>query len=73
MMKIDAFGRHLEVMSENGGWRVFDLGTEGKRRPARDIVIPDFVQKDELLGYLDDLLHEYASPDSPEIRILEQD
>jgi hypothetical protein len=40
---------------------VFDLGAEGKRRPA-NLQIPSALTADELAQYLGDLLHENASP-----------
>lgn len=57
----NAFGRLLAVVRSNDRWAVFDLGTEGKRRPA-NLQIPSALAADELAQYLGDLLHENASP-----------
>ncbi|RQR55954.1 hypothetical protein DIE21_04490 [Burkholderia sp. Bp9140] len=59
--RFNAFGRLLAVVRTNGRWAVFDLGTEGKRRPA-NLQIPPALAADELAQYLGDLLHEDASP-----------
>ena len=67
-MRLNAFGRELEVSRVGGRWKVFDLGNEGKKRLARDIVIPESIGESELVGYLSDLLHEHASGRHPEVR-----
>ncbi|WP_175774237.1 DUF7661 family protein [Burkholderia anthina] len=59
--RFNAFGRLLAVVRANDRWAVFDLGTEGKRRPA-NLQIPSAIAADELAQYLGDLLHENASP-----------
>ncbi|WP_321849830.1 hypothetical protein [Burkholderia diffusa] len=59
--RFNAFGRLLAVVRSNGRWTVFDLGAEGKRRPA-NLQIPSALAADELAQYLGDLLHENASP-----------
>ncbi|AXK62752.1 hypothetical protein [Burkholderia sp. IDO3] len=59
--RFNAFGRHLAVVRTNDRWAVFDLGAEGKRRPA-NLQIPSAIAADELAQYLGDLLHENASP-----------
>lgn len=66
-MKINAFGRDLDVRRKDDIWEVFDRGNEGKRRKARDITIPPKVREEELVAYLSDLLHEYASARHPEV------
>lgn len=64
--RFNAFGRLLAVVRNNGRWAVFDLGTEGKRRPA-DLHIPSVLAADELAQYLGDLLHEDATPRYSEV------
>ncbi|MGS0891405.1 DUF7661 family protein [Burkholderia stagnalis] len=59
--RFNAFGRLLAVVRANDRWTVFDLGAEGKRRPA-NLQIPSTIAADELAQYLGDLLHENASP-----------
>ncbi|MEN8513420.1 hypothetical protein [Burkholderia sp. RS02] len=64
--RFSAFGRLLAVVRANGRWTVFDLGAEGKRRPA-DLQIPSALAADELAQYLGDLLHENATPKYSEV------
>ncbi|WP_176041288.1 DUF7661 family protein [Burkholderia stabilis] len=64
--RFNAFGRLLAVVRKNGRWAVFDLGTEGKRRPA-NLQIPSALAADELAQYLGDLLHENATPKYNEV------
>ncbi|WP_321787163.1 hypothetical protein [Burkholderia pyrrocinia] len=64
--RFNAFGRLLAVVRTNGRWAVFDLGAEGKRRPA-DLHIPSALAADELAQYLGDLLHEDATPKYNEV------
>lgn len=59
--RFNAFGRPLAVVRTNDGWAVFDLGAEGKRRPA-NLHVPPSLAADELAQYLGDLLHEAATP-----------
>ena len=61
-MKFNLYGRKIEVIRSQGSWRVFYLGPEGKKRLAEDLLIPNHVQEEDLLRYLEDLLHEWASP-----------
>ncbi len=70
-MKIDAFGRELEISRHNEEWKVFDLGSEGKKRSARDIVIPSSIAESELVDYLADLLHERATMRHSEVKALD--
>lgn len=60
-IKFDVFGRDVLVVKGNGGWKAFYPGAEGKRRPARDIVIPPGIEESNLAEYLDDLCHEWAN------------
>jgi hypothetical protein len=60
--RFEVYGRRIAVQSTESGRKCFLLGADGKRRPAPDIVVPDFVPDDEVLQYLADLLHECATP-----------
>jgi len=66
-MTFDIFGTLLAVEKQDGHWRAYYLGNEGKRRPAADILIPDELNYDEIVGYLDDLLHERATANHPRV------
>ena len=69
-MRIDLFGRKIVAEKKDGVWRVFYLGPEGKRRLAGDLVIPESVMENEVVGYLDDLFHEMATESHPCVRLL---
>ena len=60
-IKFDVFGQEVLVVKTEAGWQAFYVGNEGKRRLARDIIIPDNVEESNLLQYLDDLCHEWAT------------
>ena len=64
-MKVNAYGRELIILRENSSWQIFEAGNEGKRRLVRDIHIPDTTRSEEIVQYLSDLLHEYASDRHP--------
>ncbi|SEN36842.1 hypothetical protein SAMN05428959_1011392 [Duganella sp. CF517] len=59
--RFNVFGRLIAIRGEAGERRAFELGAEGKRRPA-DFIVPDDVADDELCEYLFDLFHEDATP-----------
>ena len=68
-LRFDVFGREIAVERTRSGWRPLLVGSEGKSRPA-DFEIPSALSEDELLGYLDDLFHEYATAERPCVRAL---
>ncbi len=69
-MKLNVFGRHVQVLRCNNDWKAYYLGNEGKRRLAEDIVIPSEIKKDELPNYLADLCHEWASQNRETVTII---
>ena len=70
MLRFDAFGKTIGVMSVKDGWRAYYLGAEGKFRDAHDIVIPSATPVEGIAAYLADLLHESATPEHPNVRRL---
>ena len=70
-VEVAAFGRRLDIERVNDGWVVFAPGNDGKRRRVVDVVIPAELTRAELVGYLDDLLHESATEDHPAVVVLE--
>lgn len=64
------FGRTVQVVASEHGWSAFYLGSEGKRRPARDIVVPADILEANMEQYLGDLCHEWASARYPEVKRL---
>jgi hypothetical protein len=71
--RFDIYGRmQLLVEQGKGGYRMYILGAEGKRRLFNDFTIPDNLTLDELASYLDDMLHELAKPGQRVRRIIEK-
>jgi len=66
-LKFEVFGLKVLVLKVECGWKTFYLGTEGKRRPAIDIVVPANITESEIEQYLDDLCHEWASKRYPNV------
>ena len=67
--EIEVYGRRLLLERTGTGWLAYDPGADGKRQPAPDVRIPDFVRTDgEVKQFLGDLLHELATPDNQAIR-----
>ena len=62
------YGREVLVLREQGHWSAYYIGTDGKRRSAKDIVIPASVAEAELEQYLSDLFHECATEEHPDVR-----
>jgi hypothetical protein len=66
-IKLDVYGKAMLAEHGAGGWRVFELGADGKRREVR-IAVPEFIEDNEIDQYLDDLYHENATPAHPCVR-----
>lgn len=61
-VKFNIYGRYdLEVVRTDGSWVVYRIDN-GKRRPEHNLIVPTQVRAEDLETYLDDLLHELASP-----------
>ena len=70
MLKFNVFGQLVLVTASGDGWAVFYVGAEGKRRPAKDILIPSEIPAAEVERYLDDLCHEWATERHPNVEQL---
>ena len=64
----DVFGRIMQAQRIDGRWQLFLVGAEGKKRPVPDVTVPPHLSTEELLTFLDDLYHEFASPSHPSVR-----
>lgn len=70
-MKLDVFGKkELEVVRREGEWLAFYCGNDGKKRRAYEIVIPNSLSEQEVVGYIADLFHEWATPSISEVKII---
>ena len=61
-MKLDVYGRIIEVVKSEGRWKVYILGSEGKKRLADEVTIPSHIAESDLIRYIADLYHEWAGP-----------
>jgi len=66
-LRLDVYGTPMAAEHGLDGWRIFKLGTDGKRMEL-NIVVPDFIGENEIAQYLDDLFHESATPAHPCVR-----
>ena len=67
-IKFDVFGRYVLISRTSDGWKIDYISDQGKRRPAADIFIPDFISELEIEQYLADLCHEWATEKHPFVR-----
>ncbi|WP_088880800.1 DUF7661 family protein [Vibrio rotiferianus] len=64
-MKVNVFGRIMFAECKGGVWTLYIDSETSIKRPVRDFVVPPFLDEDELLIYLDDMYHEYATTTHP--------
>ncbi len=69
-MKLNVYGRKIQIVRSGDKWKVFYLGPEGKKRLAEDVTIPSTVGENDLVEYVADLLHEWANPGNNKTSIL---
>lgn len=50
---------------------MYYLSSDGKRRPADDIMVPAFVTESEIVNFMADLCHEWATEKYPDVRRIE--
>ncbi len=67
-MVFEVFGRRVTVIRTDDQWSAYYGGPDGKRRQARDILIPSELRAEEIEQYLADLCHEWASTQAPDVR-----
>ena len=65
-MTLDVFGKRTIVEREEGTWRTYLLGSDGKRSLV-NIAIPESIPEAELVQYFDDIDHEDANPQRPAV------
>ena len=68
-MKLDAYGKFIEVLRENETWVIYELG-EGKKTRSNDVYIPSELSETGVILFLEDLLHETATPERPNIKVI---
>lgn len=65
---VDVLGRMAHLVRMEGGWQLFLLGNEGKKRLVQEFAVAPSMSEAEVLDYLDDLYHEWASESHPRVR-----
>jgi len=69
MLIYDVFGRHIGVQRKDGRWLVFRVDmSERKFSRLYDVIIPDDLTEAEISGWLDDIFHEAATANHPDVR-----
>jgi hypothetical protein len=72
-MKLNVYGKIVEAIYTNNNWKLYYLGDEGKKRLANDISVPSNIKEKELVNYISDICHEWATPVNGEVKILNQE
>jgi hypothetical protein len=71
MIRFDVFGQRMAVRRRDGAWKLYALSDDGKRLGVTDALIPSDLEESELLTWLADIYHEWASPQHPDVTRLE--
>ena len=68
MMIYNVFGRLVGVKRDGDRWLLFNVNrNESKYSRIYDVIIPDSLSEDEIPRWLDDIYHETASAEYPEV------
>jgi hypothetical protein len=70
-IKLNAYGRRIYIERVNDEWISFYQSIEGKRRRANDLIIPADLDRDEVVTWIADLLHESATERNPRVEVLD--
>lgn len=68
-MRLNAYGKLLEIIRENETWVIYEIG-EGKKSRSNDIYIPSEFNEMQVVRFLEDMLHERATPEDPSIKVI---
>ena len=66
-IRLNVYGKYIQARKSDHGWELFYIGGEGKSRPAYDLIVPEFITEVELIDYLSDLCHEWATEKNPRV------
>lgn len=61
----DVFGMKMSVQRKDNKWLLFSESDTGVKARVYDVVIPSDLTENELVGYLDDMYHEFATEKHP--------
>ncbi|WDE12760.1 DUF7661 family protein [Thalassomonas haliotis] len=67
IIKFNVFGKLMSVRRTGQQWQLFNDSDTGMSARVYELVIPPELTVDELAGYLDDIYHEYANENYPEV------
>lgn len=66
-IELNVYGKIIIARQSLEGWGLRYKGKDGKSRPAHDLIVPDFIREEDLIGYLSDLCHEWATDKFPTV------
>lgn len=69
---LNVYGRQLIIDAHQGGWRILQQTSDGKRGPFFDICIPASLPFDDIPRFLADIYHEDAKLGLPDVIILQR-
>ena len=61
----------MQLVRTTDGWKAYHTGSDGKRRPAHDVMIPSEIAESEVIQYVADICHEWARDGHLDIIVLE--
>ena len=67
-IEFDVFGKRILALRNNGAWELFETGNEGRSRRYGGTIVPPDLSENELLTFLDDFFHAYATPRHAHVR-----
>ena len=67
-ISLEVYGRRVMAERTATGWQIFYTSADGKRRRADDILVPDFVTESELVDFIADVCHEWATEKYPGVK-----
>jgi len=70
IIKFNVFGKNMSVLNVDQQWQLFNESDNGIRSRVYDIVIPSDLTSTELITYLDDMYHEYATDKHPSVILM---
>jgi hypothetical protein len=69
-LRFDIYGKMILIVRRSQErWEVFRLGADGKRG-AEEVVIPPHISVEGLESYLEEIFHEWSTPERPQVRRL---
>jgi hypothetical protein len=68
--KLNAYGKLLDIEFIDGKWVAFRRGNDGKRTRVSNLAIPSDLDREGVVTYIADLLHESATERNPDVTVL---